>query len=84
MKQYHKNPRTISDDDLADLRRWLEELGDLSGIVHDLNSDEIIGGNQRGRVFDINQCEIVLVDGPHEPDGQGTVAHGFVVWQGAR
>lgn len=84
MKQYHKNPRIISDDDLADLRRWLEELGDLSGIVHDLNSDEIIGGNQRGRVFDINQCEIVLVDGPHEPDEQGTVAHGFVVWQGKR
>lgn len=84
MKQYHKNPRVISDDDLDDLRRWLEELGDLSGVVHDLNSDEIIGGNQRGRVFDINQCEIVLVEGPHEPDGQGTVAHGFVVWQGAR
>jgi DNA modification methylase len=84
MKQYHKNPRRISEDDLADLRRWLAELGDLSGIVHDLNSDEIIGGNQRGRVFDINQCEIVLVDGPHEPDEQGTVAHGFVLWQGKR
>lgn len=26
MKTYHKNPRTISDGDLADLRRWLEEL----------------------------------------------------------
>lgn len=84
MKQYHKNPRTISDGDLADLRRWLGELGDLSGVVHDLNSDEIIGGNQRGRVFDINECEIELVAGPHEADGQGTVAHGFVVWQGSR
>lgn len=84
MKPYHKNPRRISDDDLADLRRWLAELGDLSGIVHDLNSDEIIGGNQRGRVFAINECEIDLVDGPHEPDEQGTVAHGFVVWQGKR
>lgn len=84
MKQYHKNPRRISDDDLADLRAWLEELGDLSGIVHDLNSDEIIGGNQRGRVFDINHAAIELVEGPHEPDEQGTVAHGFIVWQGAR
>ena len=84
MKQYHKNPRRITDDDLADLRRWLVELGDLSGVVHDLNSDEIIGGNQRGRVFDINHAAIELVDGPHEPDEQGTVAHGFVVWQGKR
>ena len=84
MKHYHKNPRQITDGELADLRRWLGELGDLSGIVHDLNSDEIIGGNQRGRVFDVNQCEIELVAGPHEPDGQGTVAHGFVVWEGNR
>lgn len=35
MKQYHKNPRAISEQALADLRAWLAELGDLSGIVHD-------------------------------------------------
>ena len=63
MKTYHKNPRTIKDKQFADLRAWLLELGDLSGMVHDLNSDEIIGGNQRGRVFDVNECEIDLVDG---------------------
>ena len=84
MKYYHKNPRQITDRQFNDLRRWLRELGDLSGIVHDLNSDEIIGGNQRARVFDINQCEVVLTDGPHEPDEQGTVALGYVLWQGKR
>lgn len=84
MKQYHKNPRQISDQQLGGLRRWLAELGDLSGVVHDLNSDEIIGGNQRGRVFDVDECVIELVEGPHEPDPQGTVAHGFIVWEGSR
>ena len=84
MKFYHKNPRQITNRQFDDLRSWLQELGDLSGIVHDLNSDEIVGGNQRARVFDVNQCEVVLTEGPHEPDGQGTVALGYVVWQDKR
>lgn len=84
MKQYHKNPRRITNRQLEDLESWLSELGDLSGVVHDLNSDEIIGGNQRSKVFDINNCEIVLTDTYTEPDAQGTVAHGYVVWNGAK
>jgi len=35
VKPYHKNPRTITDREQADLAKWLDELGDLSGIVHD-------------------------------------------------
>jgi len=84
MKLYHKNPRQITERQFTDLRRWLRELGDLSGIVHDLNSDEVIGGNQRARVFDVNQCEVTLTEGPHEPDEQGTVALGYVTWEGKR
>lgn len=84
MKHYHKNPRQISDRQLDQLRSTLAELGDLAGIVHNLPTDEIIGGNQRGRVFDINQCETVLLEQYEEPDAQGTVAHGFVIWQGAK
>jgi len=84
MKQYHKNPRQITGKQYGDLERWLRELGDLSGIVHDLNSDEIIGGNQRSRVFDVNKCQVELSGEPHEPDEQGTVAHGFIVWEGKR
>ena len=84
MKNYHKNPRQIKDRQFNDLRAWLLELGDLSGIVHDLNTDEVISGNQRMRAIDIAKCEIVLSDGPHDPDAQGTVAHGYVIWQGAK
>ena len=84
MKNYHKNPRQIKDKQFANLRAWLLELGDLSGIVHDLVSDEVISGNQRMRAIDIAKCEIALTEGPHEPDAQGTVAHGYVIWQGAK
>lgn len=82
MDFYHKNPRQITVRQYEDLERWLEELGDLSGIVHDLNSNEIIGGNQRGRVFNINDCEITLDEVFDKPDSQGTVAHGHVIWKG--
>jgi hypothetical protein len=85
MKTYHKNPRQITERQFKDLERWLEELGDLGGIVHDLNSDEVIGGNQRARVFDILRQEnapIVLTDEFDPPTRQGTVALGYIQWRG--
>jgi hypothetical protein len=82
MKQYHKNPRQISKKQFAKLEESLKELGDLSGIVHDLNSDEIIGGNMRSRVFDVNQCEIKIDRQYDQPNKQGTVAVGYVIWEG--
>lgn len=82
MKLYHKNPRQITEKQFTDLGGSLSRLGDLGGIVHDLNSDEIIGGNQRSRVFDINQCDIQLDEQYLEPDEQGTVGRGYIIWKG--
>lgn len=79
---YYKNPRQITVRQYEDLERWLEELGDLSGVIHDLNSNQIIGGNQRGRVFNINECEIQIDEEYDQPDPQGTIARGHVVWKG--
>jgi hypothetical protein len=84
MKLYHKNPRQITEKQYRDLSKWLQELGDLSGVVHDLNSDEIISGNQRCRVFDVNECEIEIIEERDGPDEQGTVAIGFVIWEGKK
>ena len=80
MKPFHKNPRQISKTDHARLTDTLSRLGDLSGIVHNLNTDEIIGGNQRMTVFTDGKPEIV--ETYENPDEQGTVAHGFIVWKG--
>lgn len=84
MKTYHKNPRQITEKQFSDLKRWLKELGDLSGIVHDLNSDEIISGNQRARAIKIDACETVLVEELEKPDEQGTVALGYIIWEEKR
>lgn len=62
----------------------MEALGDISGIVHDLNTDEIVGGNQRSKIIDINTVEPVLTETFDEPDAQGTVAWGFVEWNGQK
>ena len=84
MKEYHKNPRRITPKQLEQLKANIQELGDLSGIVHDLNTDEIISGNQRSKVIDINKCEVVLTEKYDNPNPQGTVAWGYVVFEGQK
>lgn len=86
VKLYHKNPRQITHQQYTDLEAWLDELGDLSGIVHDLNSDEIPAGNQRSRIFGIIKDEgnIVITETLDKPTRQGTVARGYIEWHGER
>lgn len=81
MKEYHKNPRKITDQELKQLAENIQELGDLSGIVHDITTDEIIGGNQRSKVIDINNCKVEIVKKLEEPDKWGTIAYGYVIWE---
>lgn len=82
IRPYFKNPRILTDRQRERLDDTMTRLGDLGGIVHDLNSNELIGGNQRGDVININECEIRLVEEYDEPDEQGTVALGFAIWKG--
>lgn len=56
----------------------------MSGIVHDLNTDEIISGNQRSKVININECEIEIVKKYDKPNEQGTIAFGFVIFENQR
>ena len=84
MKAYHKNPRTITAKRFDALAETLDALGDLSPIVHNLETDEVISGNQRMRVFDLNACKIVLEAELDQPDHQGTVATGYIEWRDSR
>ena len=84
MKQYAKNPRRITPKQLEQLKANIQELGDLSGIVHDLNTDEIISGNQRSKVIDIAKCEIIITESYDTPTKQGTVAWGYVIFEGQK
>lgn len=80
MKPYHRNPRRISKERLERLADTLARLGDLGGIVHNLETDEIIGGNQRMAVF--RDGKPVVLKTYAEPDAQGTVGQGYIEWRG--
>ena len=82
LKEYFKNPRKISKKQKALLRRDLEELGDLGGIVHDLNSGQIIGGNQRTKIMQEDGAEIALERQYDPPTRTGTVAIGHIIYKG--
>lgn len=84
LKEADYNPRYITEEDFKSLEENLKELGDLGGIVHDINSGFIISGNQRSKVFDINECEIEIEKEYDHPTSTGTIAQGFIIWEGER
>lgn len=86
MKHYHKNPRQISEKQFKQLQGWLEEFGDLSGIVHNIRTDEIIGGNQRAEAMHFigNGAKPVIEHKYSKPTKQGTVAEGYYLYKGER
>lgn len=82
-KQYAKNARKIDQKRMDDLKRYITEYGDLSGIILNLENGEYVGGNQRSKVMQEAGKLVDLVQ-LEEPDGVGTVAYGFVEYQGNR
>ncbi len=84
MKHYHKNPRKISEEQLADLKRWMQEFGDLGCIVHNETTDEIISANQRMKVIGLETDKFVIEETFEPPTAQGTVARGYVIYEGEK
>lgn len=85
MKHYHKNPRQISEKQFNQLQGWLEEYGDLSGIVHNIRTDEIVGGNQRSEAMHfMNGTKPIITHTFKKPTQQGTIATGYFEWKGER
>jgi DNA modification methylase len=70
-----RNPRKITDDKLAMLRREMEEFGDLSGIVLNTTSGHLVGGHQRVKNFD----PAWEVRKTSCTDKTGTVAKGIII-----
>ena len=82
--QFGENPRKIEDSKLEKLESSLEELGDLSGIVHNISTDEIICGNQRSKVMKLDKSKVEILIKFDEPDEQGTIALGFINHNGKK
>jgi hypothetical protein len=75
LKPNPMNPRKITEQKLWMLRKSMEEFGDLSGIVFNRRSGQIIGGHQRLKHLDPD-WEIVK---KKTEDSVGTVAIGHII-----
>lgn len=81
MREYHKNPRKISEDRFDKLGDSLTSLGDLGGIVLNARTNEIIGGNQRVKTFltERERYTIELSEEFSPAKKDGTTAVGFII-----
>src|SRR5262245_21668231 len=79
-----KNPRKPwAPEQLDAFRKSLTKFGDLGGIVRNLTTNQLIGGHKRIEAFQAG-TDVKIVATPQPADPQGTVAHGYVVVDGAR
>lgn len=78
------NPRKISKKQFSKLEETMNQYGDLSGIVHNLEDNQLISGNQRTRVFNLEDCQITLTETFDKPNKNGTVGYGYVEYKGER
>lgn len=84
MKHYEHNPRQITKAQFERLKETMADFGDLSGIVHNLETDEIIGGNQRSEAAELLNKEPVITERFDPPQEDGTVALGYFNYKGRR
>jgi len=80
LKSADYNPRQITAKQLARLKKSLDEFGDLSGIIFNRRTGNLIGGHQRVKVLppsaSIGKTELA------EPTRAGTVAEGSIIIDG--
>lgn len=57
-----RNPRTISPDSLKGLKASIKKFGDLSGVVYNRTTKQLVGGHQRVKVFQDHNPEIKMID----------------------
>jgi hypothetical protein len=77
------NPRTITDSKLKQLRKALLEFGDLSGIVFNTKTKQLVGGHQRTKLID-DKTPVVITKRFEKPTRTGTIAQGYVELKGER
>lgn len=56
-----ENPRTITPDALAGLKKSLAKFGDLSGVVFNRRTGRLVGGHQRVKIFEDENPKIEMM-----------------------
>lgn len=81
-KPHAENPRKITDEQLEALKLALKEFGDLSGLVFNRKTGNTVGGHQRVKV--LGDAPVRITTRFAEPTKVGTVAEGYVTYEGER
>lgn len=82
-KHFHpSNPRMISDEQLRMLADSMTKFGDLSGLVFNRRTNNLVGGHQRVTI--LKDAPITITRRFKAPTERGTTAEGFVVHEGER
>lgn len=80
-----RNPRKpFTDSQLDAFRKSLAEFGDLSGIVFNRKTKQLVGGHKRCEQFRQEDPEVNITEVLKAPDSTGTVAWGHVEIGGTR
>lgn len=79
-----QNPRKINDHQLVALEKAMREFGDLGGVIKNKKTGNIIGGHQRVKILAQGDCEVVIEKKYEKPTSKGTVAEGYVVYDGEK
>jgi hypothetical protein len=79
-----KNPRSISKHDFENLKQSIDRFGDLSGVVFNVTTQQLVGGHQRVKAFEALQAtkQVVITKRYDTPTPRGTVAVGYVTMNG--
>lgn len=86
LKANPNNPRTISKVDFENLKQSIKEFGDLSGVVLNVRTGQLVGGHQRKEAFEqlgANR-DIEIAQRMETPTPKGTVAIGFITLDSER
>lgn len=82
LKPAEYNPRKITKEQLESLKKAMEEFGDLSGIVFNRRTGNMVGGHQRIKVIP-EDAEIHKTSFKN-PTRTGTVAEGYILLGGEK
>lgn len=80
LKPDPKNPRTMSDHDGEALQRSMTKFGDLSCVVFNVRTQQLVGGHQRLEIMKKLPAErrVEIKQRFEQPDENGTVALGYI------
>lgn len=82
LKANPRNPRTISKVDFKNLQEAMKAFGDLSGIVFNVRTGQLVGGHQRVQSFHAagGMQSVVITHRFEQPNSVGTIAIGNVMY----